>query len=313
MIKGSLVPNITFFDANGNLDIEKTKWHMRWMFEKGVDGLFLTGSYGSGPLMTNEERIQVFKAAKQVAAEFKGKILLPHVGCIDTKSTLELAKAADEIGVDGISAVPPFYYKHSEDLIIGYYKEIIGSVKTPVYAYNNPETSRFTFTLDTVHKLQKIGVAGLKDSPVDVGFVSTVYYDAKLNQKNFEVIVGTSKGWLPFCYMGIQAAIAGMNNWAPEVITAMMKWTFEGDRDKLEKTYMVMMDLSKKMHFTDSTIVSHMGLYARGFDAGFPRKPMLLPAFDNPKYKEIRTFLKKGFDELGIEMETGTAPSVALD
>ena len=313
MIKGSLVPNITFFDSNGNLDIEKTKWHMRWMFEKGVDGLFLTGSYGSGPLMTSEERIQVFKAAKQVAAEFKGKILLPHVGCIDTQSTLELAKAADAIGVDGIGAVPPFYYKHSEDLIIGYYREIVESVKTPVYAYNNPETSRFTFTLDTVHKLQKIGVAGLKDSPVDVGFVSTVYYDAKLNQKNFEVIVGTSKGWLPFCYMGIQAAIAGMNNWAPEVITAMMKWTFEGDRDKLEKTYMVMMDLSKKMHFTDSTIVSHMGLYARGFDAGFPRKPMLLPAFDNPKYKEIRTFLKKGFDELGIELEMGTARFVAPD
>ena len=70
MIKGSLVPNITIFDSNGNLDPEKTKWHMRWMFEKGLDGLFLTGSYGSGPLMTNEERIEVFKAAKEVASEF---------------------------------------------------------------------------------------------------------------------------------------------------------------------------------------------------------------------------------------------------
>jgi len=53
MIKGSLVPNITFFDARGDLDIEKTKWHMRWMFEKGLDGLFLTGSYGSGPKITS--------------------------------------------------------------------------------------------------------------------------------------------------------------------------------------------------------------------------------------------------------------------
>ncbi|NIM96657.1 MAG: dihydrodipicolinate synthase family protein, partial [candidate division Zixibacteria bacterium] len=107
MIKGSLVPNITFFDAEGNLNIEKTKWHMRWMFEKGLDGLFLTGSYGSGPLMTNEERIEVFKAAKEVASGFSDRILIPHVGCIDTRSTVELAKAADEIGVDGIAAVPP--------------------------------------------------------------------------------------------------------------------------------------------------------------------------------------------------------------
>jgi len=305
MIRGSLVPNITFFDAEGNLDIEMTKWHMRWMFEKGLDGLFLTGSYGSGPMMTNAERIEIFKAAKEVASEFEGKILLPHVGCIDTKSTLELAKAADEIGVDGIGAVPPFYYKHSEELIINFYREIIESVDTPVYAYNNPGTSRFTFSLGTVHKLQAMGLAGMKDSPLEVGFVSTVYYDAKLNHKDFEVILGTSKGWLPFYYMGIQAAIAGMNNWAPEIMTALVRSTFEGHRERSEKAYMLMMDLSKKMHFTDSTIASHMGLYARGFDAGFPRKPMMLPPFDDPKYREIRSFLMEGFDELGIEMEMG--------
>jgi dihydrodipicolinate synthase/N-acetylneuraminate lyase len=275
------------------------------MFEKGLDGLFLTGSYGSGPMMTNEERIEVFKAAKEVASDFEGKILLPHVGCINTKSTLELAKAADEIGVDGIGAVPPFYYKHSEDLIINFYREIVESVDTPVYAYNNPGTSRFTFSLGTVHKLQAMGLAGMKDSPLDVGFVSTVFYDAKLNHKDFQVILGTSKGWLPFYYMGIQAAIAGMNNWAPEIMTALVQSTFAGDQGRSEKAYLVMMDLSKKMHFTDSTIASHMGLYARGFDAGLPRKPMVLPPFDDPKYKEIHSLLQRGFDELGIEMEIG--------
>jgi dihydrodipicolinate synthase/N-acetylneuraminate lyase len=305
MIKGSLVPNITFFDANGRLDLRKTRWHMRWMFEKGLDGLFLTGSYGLGPMMTIEERIAVFEAAKEVASEFEGKVLLPHVGCIDTESTVALAKAADEIGVDGIGAVPPFYYKHTEDRIIGFYQAILDSVNTPVYAYNNPATSRFTFSLKTVQKLQEMGLAGLKDSPLEVGFLSTVYYDAKLNHKNFEVIIGTSKGWLPYYYMGIRAVIAGMNNWAPEIITAMIKWTVAEDQARSEKAYVVMMDLSKKMHFTDSTIASHMGLYARGYDAGFPRRPMVLPPFDDPKYREIRSILKVGFDELGIEMELG--------
>lgn len=47
MIRGPLVPNITILDNQGNLDLEKTKWHMRWMFEKRVDGPFLIGSYGS--------------------------------------------------------------------------------------------------------------------------------------------------------------------------------------------------------------------------------------------------------------------------
>ena len=64
MIQGSLVPNITIFDADGRLDVERTRWHMEWMFSHGVDGLFLTGSYGAGPLMTNNERIEVFEIAK---------------------------------------------------------------------------------------------------------------------------------------------------------------------------------------------------------------------------------------------------------
>lgn len=305
MIRGSLVPNITFFDVAGNLDEEKNRWHMQWMFEKGVDGLFLTGSYGAGPMMSLQERSEIFQIAKETAVKFPGKVLLPHVGCIDTKSTVELAKIAERIGVDAIGAVPPFYYKHSEELIIKYYKEIVESVHTPVYAYNNPETSRFTFSLNTVLKLQQLGLAGMKDSPLDVGFVSSVYYDAKINKKTFDFILGTSKGWLPFYYMGIQAMIAGMNNYAPEIISALVKWTFTGEREQSEKAYLVMMDLSRKLLFMDSTIVSHMALYARGFDGGYPRKPMLLPEFTNPKYIEIRQWLKNGFDQLELQMETG--------
>jgi dihydrodipicolinate synthase/N-acetylneuraminate lyase len=305
MISGSLVPNITFFDSEGNLDLKKTRWHMQWMFEKGVDGLFLTGSYGSGPMMTVDERVEIFRLAKDVASGFNGKVLIPHVGCVDTKNTVELAKKAEEIGVDGIASVPPFYYKHSEDLILQFYKDIIDAVHIPVYAYNNPETSRFAFSLNTVRKLQEMGLAGIKDSPVEVGFLSSVFYDVKLGKKNFEVILGTSKGWLPYYYMGCRAMIAGMNNYAPEIMTLLTKSTFDGDKTTSEKAYLVMMDISAKLHFTDSTIASHMALYSRGFDAGFPRKPMQLPAFTAPKYQEIRTVLQTGFDSLGLKMQTG--------
>jgi 4-hydroxy-tetrahydrodipicolinate synthase len=305
MFKGSIAPNITFFCADGSLDLEKVAWHMHWMFQKGLDGLFLTGSYGAGPLMTSEERISVFKTAKAITAGYPNKFILAHVGCIDTRSTVELARAAEEIGVDGISAVPPFYYKHSEDLIIQFYREILENVKIPVFAYNNPETSRFTFSLNSIRKLQDLGLAGLKDSPIEVGFLSNVYYDAKVKEKKFQVIIGKSSGWLPYYYMGIRAMIAGMNNWAPEVITALVAATFEGDVERSEKIYLESLELNKKLHFTDSTIVSHMALWARGFDGGNPRKPMLLPPFSDPKYKEIRSVMETSFAKMEIPLQTG--------
>jgi len=96
-----------------------------------------------------------------------------------------------------------------------------------------------------------------------------------------------------------------MNNWAPEIMTALVKWTFEGNEAMAKKAYLVMMDVSAKLHFTDSTIASHMALYARGFDAGYPRKPMLLPPFSDPKYKEIRNDIRAAFETLGLEFTTG--------
>lgn len=303
MIKGSLVPNITIFHENQKIDMQKTKEHMKWMFDRGVDGLFLTGSYGAGPLMTNEERIQIYKLAKEVVGDYPGRYLMAHVGCADTASTIELAKAADEIGVEGISAVPPFYYKYEEDQIIQYYKDIIDNVNTPVYAYNNPTTTRFTFSLNTVKKLQALGLKGIKESSMNVEFLSTVYYDSKLAKKDFQVIIGTSTGWLPFYYMGIDTMIAGMCNYAPEIIFEMFKATSNGETERAEKAYKVMMNLSKKVKFTDSTVASHMALYARGFDAGYPRSPMTLPPFDHPKYSELKIAMEEAAKELGIELK----------
>lgn len=307
MISGSLVPNITIFGADGSLDLEKTKWHMRWMLDRGVDGLFLTGSYGSGPMMSIEERVAVFALAKETVATYRGKTLIAHVGCVDTASTVTLAKEAGRLGMDAVSAVPPFYYKHSEDLVIQFYRDLIEATSLPVFAYNNPETSRFSFTINTVRKLQEIGLAGMKDSPVDVGFLSRIFYEVKHSQKDFQVILGTSKGWLPYYYMGVRAMIGGMNNWAPEIMTALTSATLAGDLEKSEKLYLLMMDLSARMHFTDSTIASHIGLYARGYDAGFPRKPMQLPAFDSPRYREAKQWLADGFAEAGLPMEEGAA------
>jgi len=308
-IKGNLVPNITMFDRTGNIDEAKTSWHMNWMFSHGVDGLFLTGSYGAGPLMTNEERIRIFRMAKKAAGAFSGKILLPHVGCIDTKSTVELAKAAENVGVDAIGAVPPFYYKHTDEAIIEYYKAILEAVKVPVFAYNNPETSRYTFNIKTIMKLRDLGLSGMKDSPLNIGFLSQIAYMTQeaeaRGEKPFQLIIGTSTGWLPIHFMGVEATIAGMNNYAPEITTELVRATFAGDMDRARQAYLVMLDLSAKLHFTDSTIASHMALYARGYDAGFPRKPMLLPPFSDPRYKELRTNIEQSLVKLGLPFELG--------
>jgi dihydrodipicolinate synthase/N-acetylneuraminate lyase len=182
----------------------------------------------------------------------------------------------------------------------------LDAVDLPVFAYNNPETSRYTFSIKVVEELKKYGLAGLKDSPLSIGFLSRVAYMAEEAGQDFQIIAGTSTGWLPLYHMGVQAAISGINNWAPEVMTELVRATFAGEWDRARKAYLVMMDLSAKLHFADSTIASHMALYARGYDGGFPRRPMAIPPRTDPKYAELREIIKEGFADLGLEYEVGS-------
>ena len=302
---GSLVPNITIFKPDGAVDSDRTRWHMEWMIKHGTNGLFCTGSYGAGPLLEESERIAVIQLAAEVAKARPGTVLIPHVGAIDGTRAARLAAAAEKAGAHAVGAVPPFYYKHTEAAILAYYQKILDAVKIPVFAYNNPETSRFTMTFETVQKLQKMGLRGLKDSPCVAGFLSRVQYDAALQNKDFQIIIGTSTGWLPYYQMGIRAMIAGMNNYAPEVITELVRATVAGEERRSQEVYLAMLEISKVMHWTDSTIASHIALYARGFDAGFPKEPMTLPPFSDPKYTELGEYFRKTFARLGLPYETG--------
>ncbi|MGL4647977.1 MAG: dihydrodipicolinate synthase family protein [Caldilineaceae bacterium] len=303
MFRGALVPNLTFFTRDGALDLDATRAHMRWLLERGADGLFVTGTYGSGPLMTLDERAQVLRAAKEVVGEFPGRTLMAHVGCIDTHSTVALGRIADEVGVDAMSAIPSYYYKHSEEGVVEFYRALKQAVQAPVFAYNNPETSRFTFTLSTVRRVQELGLAGLKDSPLDVGFVSSVYYEAKTAGRAFEVIVGSSKGWLPFHAMGIQAMISGMSNWAPELIAALVQATFANDAPRAEALYVAMMELSREIQAGDSVIAAHMALAARGYPPGFPRAPLLAPPASDARVRTFAEALRKAYDTVGLALE----------
>ena len=87
--------------------------------------------------------------------------------------------------------------------------------------------------------------------------------------------------------------IAGMSNYAPEIIHRMYEYTVKGEMEKAEKAYRIMMDYSAKCKFDDSTIACHMILKARGFECGHLRKPMSIPEDNDPKYAQ----LKKEFDE----------------
>lgn len=283
MIKGIIAPNLTFFTTDGKVDEDKSIWHMHWMLEKGVNGLFVTGTYGSGSLMTLEERIKLFKTARTISEQHPGSFVIAHVGCPDTESSVLLTKAAHEAGVDAVSAIVPYNYKYTDDEILRFYSQIVKSANIPVYAYNNPDLTNITISLKLVKRLEESGVAGLKDSAINMQLVSSILNSNAISGRRFHYISGTTTGWLVFQKIGIDTMIAGMCNYVPEIVEALYRYSFT-DPHKAAKVYEIVNELGSIIKVGNSVASSHISLKARGFDPGFARLPLTV-SYDDKKEK----------------------------
>lgn len=111
--KGVIPAVLTVFDKEENIDEVGMRQLVSFLIDKGVNGLYLTGSTGEGFTMTSEERKKVVEI---VIDETAGRVpVVVHVGAIGTKISIDLAKHAESVGADGISSVPPFYWKFNEN------------------------------------------------------------------------------------------------------------------------------------------------------------------------------------------------------
>lgn len=133
-LKGVVPATLTCFDENEKVDEKRTREHIEFLINSGVDGLYITGSTGICFAMTTEERK---KSTEIVIDQVAGRLpVIVHVGNIGTEKSIELARHAESVGADAISSVPPFYWGFSPDAVYSYYKDIAESVSIPVIVYN---------------------------------------------------------------------------------------------------------------------------------------------------------------------------------
>ena len=80
-MKGIVPPMLTPFRENGDLDVAGLRTLVGFLTEH-VDGLFVTGSYGAGPMMNLEERKQLLELTLEHTA---GRVpVVPMVGTTRT-------------------------------------------------------------------------------------------------------------------------------------------------------------------------------------------------------------------------------------
>ena len=153
--KGVLVPIMTPFKENQEIDISGIKKLTRFLIDNGVvkgkGALILTGSSGECPLLSTEERIMIFNLVKE---EAKDEVTL-FGGCnhSNTREVIELVNAAEKAGLDGVMISPTYYWKPTDEEILTHYKAIAAKTNMGIMVYNNWFASQYDLSLDIIKKL----------------------------------------------------------------------------------------------------------------------------------------------------------------
>ena len=107
-----LTAAITPFDDNGVMETD-TFWRLcKKLVADGSDGIVLTGTTAESPNLSESDRINIYSTAKDAVGEVAN--LIAGTGTYSTKETIHFTKLAEEVGMDGIMIVTPYYNKPSQ-------------------------------------------------------------------------------------------------------------------------------------------------------------------------------------------------------
>ena len=157
---------LTPFTEQGKVNDKAIADLVAFNVAKGVDGFYVGGSTGEGLLLTVDERKQLFAAAAKANA---GRTtMIAHVGTICTEHAIELARCAQDLGYDAISAVAPYYYSFGYDAVKGYYNDIADSVDLPMILYNFPAANGFGLTKERAEDFSAIRSLSASSIPTPI-------------------------------------------------------------------------------------------------------------------------------------------------
>lgn len=290
-LKGVVPPMITPFTKNGDVDVESLKKLVNYLKEH-VDGLYICGSYGSGPLMSIAERKMVAEITKEVVND---KIpIVVHTGTTSTRDTVELTIHAEKISCSAAAAVGPYYFHHNEDSLLEFYGSMLKVVSPdfPIYVYHNIKFSGYEISLGTMKKLKAIGIRGIKDATFDI--ITHATYMRELADENFDVVLGTEAMWLSARILGAEAFIPGLGNAFPEICQKMYQEGINNNYEECRKTQFLVNKFRDVMYLAKSTqLAVYAMLEIREIIKSYPRSPFI------PAQESEKEAVKNSLKELG--------------
>ncbi|MBR0229174.1 MAG: dihydrodipicolinate synthase family protein [Clostridia bacterium] len=213
------------YDEQNEVSEKAVRALARHMVNKGVKGLYVGGSSGECIYLEKEERMKNLEA---VMAEVKSECtIIAHVGCNNTRESMQLAAHAESLGVDAIASIPPIYFHLPEYSIAQYWNDISSAApNTDFIIYNIPQLAGVALTAPLFKEMLKNPkVVGVKNSSMPTQDIDTF---VRIGGERCVVFNGPDEQFLSGRAIGAGGGIGGTYGAMPELFLKMDALVKEG-------------------------------------------------------------------------------------
>jgi 4-hydroxy-tetrahydrodipicolinate synthase len=229
--QGVIPPVVTPRHADGSIDTDSLTNLTRHLLDGGVSGLFVLGSSGEVPYLTNAERELVVStiAAENAAAGAARVPLIVGANEQTTNRVIEEARKVIDLGADAIVVTSMYYAIGNAEETETHFRAVHDAVSAPIFAYDVPVRTHFKLPTDLLVRLGRDGViAGVKDSSGDdVGFRQLLL--AARDIPNFDIFTGHEVVVDGALLGGAQGVVPGLGNVDPRGYRNLLDAAAAGD------------------------------------------------------------------------------------
>jgi 4-hydroxy-tetrahydrodipicolinate synthase len=218
-----LVALVTPMNAEGEVDWAATEKHIDYVISNGADGVVVTGTTGETSTLTDAEKIKLVEVGKSVSAG-RAKIITGG-GSNETAHAMQLYKASEKAGADGVMIVTPYYNKPTQAGVLTHFRLIADSTDLPVILYDIPGRAGIPIAYETILRAAKHpNIVALKDAKGDFAQASRV-----MNETGLLYFSGDDSNVLPHIAIGATGLIGVTANVSPAAYREMIDATNRND------------------------------------------------------------------------------------
>ncbi|WP_057763258.1 4-hydroxy-tetrahydrodipicolinate synthase [Cytobacillus praedii] len=262
---------VTPFDRKGHIDFSKTTQLINHLIENGTESLVVAGTTGESPTLSKEEKLALFQHVVKVVD--KRVPVVAGTGSNNTYASIELTKKAEQIGVDGIMAVAPYYNKPNQEGLYQHFKSISENTKLPVMVYNIPGRSAVNILPETVIRLSKLpNIVAVKEASGDLNAMAKIIAGT---DEDFLLYSGDDALTIPVLAIGGYGIVSVASHVIGNEMQEMLQAFLNGDNKKAASIHRELLPIMEGLFAAPSPTPVKTALQLKGLNVGSVRLPLV--------------------------------------